>query len=96
MDPTILSAAAALGGSLIGVASTFAASWFTQRRQLRAQVLVQQAVKRETLYAEFVIEAAFRSLRAGALGDVWEYRRRGSATRITSPDDVKRIRSIAE
>ena len=60
MDPAILSAAAALGGSLIGGVSTFAASWFTQRGQLRAQVLVQEAVKRQTLYAEFIIEASKR------------------------------------
>jgi hypothetical protein len=60
MDPAILSAAAAMGGSLIGGVSTFAASWFTQRGQLRAQVLVQEAVKRQTLYAEFIIEASKR------------------------------------
>ena len=60
MDPAILSAAAALGGSLIGGVSTFAASWFTLRGQLRAQVLVQHAVERETLYAEFIVEASKR------------------------------------
>jgi hypothetical protein len=60
MDPAILSAASALAGSLIGGASTLTSSWFTQRGQLRAQVLVQEAVKRETLYAEFIIEASKR------------------------------------
>jgi hypothetical protein len=60
MDPAILSAASALAGSLIGGASTLAASWFTQRGQLRAQVLVQEGVKREAVYAEFIIEASKR------------------------------------
>ena len=60
MDTAILSAAAGLIGSLVGGASTFAASWFTQRGQLRLQTLVQQATKREALYAEFIVEAAKR------------------------------------
>lgn len=58
MDSAILSATAALVGSLVGGASTLAASWFTQRGQLRAQSLVHEAVKRETLYAEFINEAS--------------------------------------
>ena len=66
MDPAILSAASALAGSLIGGVSTLASSWFTQRGQLRAQVLVQEAVKRETLYAEFIIEASKRFTEAWA------------------------------
>ncbi|MGB8105415.1 MAG: hypothetical protein WCF47_14195 [Pseudolabrys sp.] len=60
MDPAILSATSALIGSLIGGVSTFAASWLTQHRQLRIQLLLQEAVKRETLYTEFIIEASKR------------------------------------
>ena len=60
MDPAILSAASALTGSLIGGVSTLTASWLSQRGQFRAQALVQEAVKRETLYAEFIIEASKR------------------------------------
>jgi len=58
MDSAILSATSGLLGSLVGGLSTFAASWFTTRSQYRAQTLVQQAVGREALYAEFVAEAA--------------------------------------
>ena len=65
MDPAILSAAYALTGSLIGGVSMLASSWLTQREQFRAQALVQEAVKRETLYAEFIIEASKR------LTDAW-------------------------
>src|SRR5437016_2523517 len=60
MDPAILAATAGLIGSLVGGVSTFAASWLTQRGQLRLQMLVQQAVKREALYAEFIVEASKR------------------------------------
>jgi hypothetical protein len=60
MDPAILSAASALTGSLIGGVSTLTASWLSQREQFRAQALVHEAVKRETLYAEFIIEASKR------------------------------------
>ena len=60
MDPAILSALSALIGSLIGGVSTFAASWLTQHRQLRIQLLLQEAAKREKLYADFIIEASKR------------------------------------
>jgi citrate synthase len=57
MDPAILSATSALAGSLIGGASSLVASWITQREQLRSQMFLQQAVKREALYTEFIVEA---------------------------------------
>jgi hypothetical protein len=60
MNPAMLSAAVGLIGSLVGGASTFSASWLTQRGQLRTHTLVQQSAKREALYAEFIIEAAKR------------------------------------
>src|SRR5947209_9905021 len=67
MDPAILSATAGLIGSLVGGVSTFAASWLTQRGQLRVQTLIQQAVKREALYAEFIVEASKR------LAEAWSH-----------------------
>jgi hypothetical protein len=42
MDSAILSATAALVGSLVGGVSTFAAYWLTQRVQIRAQVLMKR------------------------------------------------------
>ena len=60
MDPAILSATSALIGSLMGGFSTFCASWVTQHRQLRSQLLLQHAAKREALYADFIIEATRR------------------------------------
>jgi hypothetical protein len=71
MDPAILSATSGLAGSLVGGVSTFAASWLSTRNQYRAQTLVQQAVRREALYAEFVAEAA------GRLADAWSHEAAG-------------------
>src|SRR5258706_11506158 len=67
MDPAILSATFALAGSLIGGISTLAASWITQRGQLRAQALIHESAKRETLYAEFISEASKRR------ADAWSH-----------------------
>lgn len=67
MDPALLSAASALSGALIGGVSIFAASWVTQHWQFQAQALVHEAVKREALYAEFIIEASKR------LTDAWSH-----------------------
>ena len=60
MDPAILSATAALVGSLVGGVSTFAAYWLTQRVQLRALSLMKRHAEREALYAEFIVEASKR------------------------------------
>ena len=60
MDTAILSAGAALVGSLIGGISTFAGSWITQRWLQHNKALARLALKRETLYADFIIEASER------------------------------------
>ncbi len=54
MEQSIISAAAALSGSLVGGISTFAASWARHR----TQTSIQQAARREELYAEFIKEAS--------------------------------------
>ena len=83
MDPAILSAASALAGSLIGGVSMLTASWLTQRGQFRAQALVHEAVKRDTLYAEFIIEASKR------LTDAW-------TSHAESPEVVAALYSAVE
>jgi hypothetical protein len=96
MDAAILSAASALIGSLIGGLSTLAASWLTLRGRVRAQALVQEATKRETLYAEFIIEASRR------LADAWAHHAESPEAvaglysivqrmRLTSSDEVIRV-----
>src|ERR1700745_4083590 len=67
MDLAILSAASALGGSVVGGAATLGASWLTLRGQLRAHDRAQKAAKREAVYAEFIVEASKR------LAEAWSH-----------------------
>jgi hypothetical protein len=83
MDSAILSATAALAGSLVGGISTLAASWLTQREQFRAQTLVQEAVNRQAVYAEFIVEASRR------LTEAWSHH-------AESPEVVAGLYSAAE
>lgn len=96
MDNAILSASSALIGSLIGGMSTLAASWLSLRGRVRAQALVQEAAKREALYAEFIIEASRR------LSEAWSHHAESPEVlaglysahqrmRLTSSDEVIRL-----
>ena len=67
VDSAMISATAALIGSLIGGVASLTASWMTQRLQLRIQATIHEAAKRENLYAEFIIEASQR------LADAWSH-----------------------
>jgi hypothetical protein len=96
MDTAILTAASALTGSLIGGVSTMIASWLTQRGQFRAQALLREATKRETLYAEFIIEASKRRAEAWShhaetpevLAGLYSAVER---MRLTSSDEVRQL-----
>jgi len=48
---------AALTGAAIGALTSGAASWLTQRTQLRTQWLAQDTVRRQDLYRQFIEEA---------------------------------------
>jgi hypothetical protein len=67
MDTAILSATAALVGSLVGGVSTFAASWLTHRVQLHHQGRMRRYAEHEALYAEFIVEASKR------IADAWSH-----------------------
>lgn len=86
MNPAILSATVGLIGSLVGGASTFAASWLTQQGQLRTHTLVQQSAKREALYAEFIIEASNR------VAEAWSRQADGPAAVAALYSAVGRMR----
>src|ERR1700741_4198964 len=58
MDSSSVSAFAALGGALIGGLTSFAASWWSQQTQVKAQRLAHKLTRREELYKEFVEEAS--------------------------------------
>ena len=58
MDSATISAFAALGGTLIGGMTSFAASWLTQQTQVKAQQVARKLARRETLYKDFLEEAS--------------------------------------
>ena len=58
MNPTYLSAFAALAGSLIGGLTTILATWLTQHSQSRAQHVAQDLSMRQELYKNFTEEAS--------------------------------------
>ena len=58
MDSSLITAIAALLGSLVGAAASIGTTWITQRTQtLRAQV-EEKLRSRESLYGEFITEAS--------------------------------------
>ena len=58
MDRTLLSALAAILGSLVGALATIATAWLTQRTQARRAAVEAEIRKREALYGEFITEGS--------------------------------------
>jgi hypothetical protein len=58
MDPALLSASAAVLGSLTGGSASIATAWLTQRTQGRRQAVQVETRKREVLYADFITECS--------------------------------------
>jgi hypothetical protein len=86
MDLALVSAAAALIGSLVGGVSTLVASWVMQRGQFRLQTLVHEAAKREALYAEFITEASLR------LANAWGHQAESSEVAAGLYSALQRMR----
>jgi hypothetical protein len=58
MDSSLLSAAAALAGACAGGTASFLGSWLVHQRQVRAQWVAQDKLRRQSLYKEFIEEAS--------------------------------------
>ncbi len=58
IDPALLSPFAALFGALMGGCGSLMGAVYTQHRRTRLQRIEKEAVKRETVYAEFVMSAS--------------------------------------
>ena len=58
IDPALLSSAAGLAGALIGGGASLAVAVYTQRYQERLQRIAHEVSKRETVYAEFMMDAS--------------------------------------
>jgi hypothetical protein len=58
MDTALISALAAVMGSLVGGSATIATAWITQKTQSRRDLLNAELQKRESLYTEFITECS--------------------------------------
>jgi hypothetical protein len=58
MDRALLSALAAILGSMVGASATIATAWLTQRTQARRAAVEAEIRKREALYGEFIAEGS--------------------------------------
>jgi hypothetical protein len=58
MNPAVLSALSALGGSVIGALGGVVTTWLTMFAQERSRRLERAASRRESLYGEFIDEAS--------------------------------------
>ena len=58
MNPAIISALAALGGSSVGAIAPVLSNYVFQRSLARRELLNRQVTLRETLYSEFIKEAS--------------------------------------
>jgi hypothetical protein len=58
VDNAIVSAMAAVLGSLVGSSATVATAWVTQKTQSKRELIQEEMRRRETLYGEFVAECA--------------------------------------
>jgi hypothetical protein len=54
MDSSVISAAAALGGAAIVGVMSFLGAWTAKQKEVRAQWLVQDRLRRQDLYKEFI------------------------------------------
>lgn len=64
MDNSVVTAMAALFGSLVGGLTTLATAWLSQRYTTRNQRLREEIAKREALYGEYIDEASERMIDA--------------------------------
>jgi hypothetical protein len=58
VDASIISALAALTGAAVGGLTSGITNWMNQRSQLRAQWLLHETNRRQTLYRDFIEEAS--------------------------------------
>ena len=89
MDPAYLSVFAAVAGSAVGGFTSLAASWLTQREQVRAQQLAHDVGSREELYKDFIEQAS------KAYADALEHNEVDVAKLVTLYALVSRMRVLS-
>jgi hypothetical protein len=68
MDSSLVSALAAVLGSLVGGSATMATAWITQRTSTKRELVREELRKREALYGEFINECSKLAIDALAHG----------------------------
>ena len=58
MNSLIVTAAAAIGGSVVGATGSVVGTWITARHATRRDLLGKQIARRESLYSDFIGESA--------------------------------------
>jgi len=58
MNSVMITALAAIGGSLVGALGSAVGTWITARHQDRRDLLGKQIARREALYSDFIAESA--------------------------------------
>jgi hypothetical protein len=58
MNSAMITASAAIGGSLVGALGSAIGTWITARHQDRRDLLGKQIARREALYSDFIGESA--------------------------------------
>jgi hypothetical protein len=58
LEPSVISAIAALAGAAAGGTGSFLGAWLGQHRQARVQWVTQDKLRRQSLYREFIEEAS--------------------------------------
>jgi hypothetical protein len=58
MDTSLVTAMAAVLGSLVGGSATMATAWITQKTATKRELISEELRKREALYGEFIIECS--------------------------------------
>lgn len=95
MDASIITALAALAGSLVGGLTTFATTWFTHRYQATRERAAKEIAKRETLYGDFINEATRVGIDAiqrdiDSLSELTQLLALINRIRLTSSDEDRR------
>jgi hypothetical protein len=58
MNAEMITAVAAVSGSLVGALGSSAGTWITQKHRDRRELIGKQIVQREALYSDFIAESA--------------------------------------
>ena len=58
MDTPLITALAAVFGSVVGGSATIGTAWITQKTQIKREVANAEIKKRESLYTDFIVECS--------------------------------------